>query len=487
MTTARLITWTAFLAVFAMAARVTVGPDTWWHLRTGETILETGEIPRTDSFSYTRAGEDWRIPGWLVQVPMAWLYRWGGPGALNLWVAAMVTLAFWFVHRAMVGGPFLKAFIIVLAATAAGVYWAARPYILTFLLAAVFLWILEDWRRGRADRLWWLPVLMVVWANGHGGFAAGVILWGVYLAGALLESFRAARETGSLRLGPRSGKLLAVGLAMLLAVAANPFGFEMLLYPFKTVSIEALQDFIQEWQSPNFHERQVWPFAAMIFLIFGAAGASKKGLSLEDFLLVSGWGFLGLLAGRNIALFALAGALVLARHAAPLLAGWSEATGVRLQPQRTVARPLSVVNWVLLLLIALAAGLKAWSVVPQQANRAAFEDFLPLGAVDFIEAERPPGRIFNTYNWGAYMLWALPEYPVFVDGRTDLYNDEVIGEWFVVVRGEEGWDRILDRWDVHLVLVEPGLPVVFLLEDAGWELLYEDDRSVVIARPEVPE
>ena len=76
-----------------MAARVAVDTDTWWHLRTGEWILEHGRIPQTDPFSFTRLGEDWRIPGWLVQAPMAWMYRLGGPGLLNLWVAGMVTLA----------------------------------------------------------------------------------------------------------------------------------------------------------------------------------------------------------------------------------------------------------------------------------------------------------------------------------------------------------------------------------------------------------
>jgi hypothetical protein len=72
-----------------------------------------------------------------------------------------------------------------------------------------------------------------------------------------------------------------------------------------------------------------------------------------------------------------------------------------------------------------------------------------LEAVDFLKENHPEGRLFNSYNWGGYLLWALPEYPVFVDGRTDLYNDEIIGQWSQVVRAEEGWQEVLARWDVH--------------------------------------
>jgi len=82
------------------------------------------------------------------------------------------------------------------------------------------------------------------------------------------------------------------------------------------------------------------------------------------------------------------------------------------------------------------------------------------GGGGIYQKTAPPGRLFNSYNWGGYLLWELPEYPVFIDGRTDLYNDELINEWLQVMRGEPGWQEALDRWQVRLVLLEPGAPVV---------------------------
>ena len=79
------------------------------------------------------------------------------------------------------------------------------------------------------------------------------------------------------------------------------------------------------------------------------------------------------------------------------------------------------------------------------------------------------------------MLWNLPEYPVFIDGRTDLYDDEIIDEWIKVVKGEAGWEATLDRWDVKIILIEPGMRVTSLLED-GWEKKYEDEMAQVWVR-----
>ena len=467
-----------FLAIFAMASRVSVDSDTWWHLRTGAWILEHRALPEKDPFSYTRLGAPWNVPGWVVQIPMVLIYESLGPAGLNLLTAAAATLAFAVIYPILDGGVFLKAFILILAASAAGVYWAARPYMLTFVLAAVFLVILEQYRTGRRNRLWLLPILMVLWANGHGGFAAGFLIYGIYLGGHFFREFPRTSLDGLKTALFKSQSFIWIGLALLLAVTVNPSGVARLAYPFQTVSIESLQDFIQEWQSPDFHQNQVQPFAWLIFLVFGAAAASKRGLTFEDFLLVSLFGYLGLISGRNIALFALVAALVLARHGAIVVERLPRWINVDRRPTGFQ----SALNFGLFLSLLAATGLKTYSVLPEAVNQAAYAKYLPVGAVEYLHNANPQGRMFNTYNWGAYLLWALPEYPVFIDGRTDLYTGEVIADWFQIARAEPGWEQKLDRWEVRLVLVEPGLPIADELLAAGWQVLYQDDLSVLLRR-----
>jgi hypothetical protein len=107
---------------------------------------------------------------------------------------------------------------------------------------------------------------------------------------------------------------------------------------------------------------------------------------------------------------------------------------------------------------------------------------LPVDAVEYIRQKRPEGRIFNSYNWGGYLLWVLPEYPVFVDGRTDLYADEIVDQWVQVVRAERGWQDILDFWNVKLILLEPHHSVIKELSENDWILMYKDDIAVVYRR-----
>ena len=494
MTLRKLVIWITFLAIFAMSARISVDTDTWWHLRAGQWIVEHRSVPQVDPFSYTRAGQPWQIPGWLVQAPMYIIYRLAGPGGLNIWTALMVTLAFAFLWKTLSGGPFLRAFILVLATAVSGVYWAARPYLVTFVLAAAFLWILEDYRWQRtplaARRLWWLPALMVAWANSHGGFAVGFILWGVYAFNELVSWLREGAffsnlaQLFNLKSSFKDPKftLFWSGLFLIAAVCLNPSGPVMLLYPFKTVAIGALQDYIAEWQTPNFHSLSVQPFIWLLLATFAAVGLSRRRLALTDFLLVGGFAYMGLLAGRNVALFALAAPPVLARHAEPIFAVLSRKMGYRgamldnLHPRRTR------LNRLLLGVLLLAALAKAGLVFPASVNEEHFAKSLPVAAVAHIRSTRPPGQLFNTYNWGAYLLWALPEYPVFLDGRTDLYNDEVINQWLQVVRAEDGWQEVLDAWQVRLILLEPTMPVVRVLPGAGWKLLYQDELAVVYGR-----
>ncbi len=352
-----------------MSARISMDTDTWWHLRAGQWIVENRAIPLTDSFSYTRLGQAWHYPGWLFQVPLFLIYRLSGPGGLNLLTAGMVTLAFSFIWRAMRGGVLLRAFVIILAATASGVYWAARPYLVTFVLAAVFLWILEEYRWHPSERstrrLWLLPLFMVVWANSHGGFVVGFLLWGVYWVGELAVWLSAGNLPARLKAfinKPNSlfqppAALFWLGCCLLLAVCLNPSGAEMLAYPLKTVSIGALQEYIQEWQSPDFHSLSVQPFAWLLLATFGVVGCSRRRLALTDFLLIAGFAYLGFMAGRNIALFALVSPLVLARHAE----AFANQVGERLKIRTETRLParLVVLNVFLILILGAAAFVKA--------------------------------------------------------------------------------------------------------------------------------
>lgn len=506
LTTQRLLIAILFVSIFAMAARVQVDTDTWWHLASGRWMVEHGEILKHDPFSHTMPGQPRIQHGWLVQIVMYGLYAALGHAGLVLGVAVVVTLTFAFVYPLGGGSPYLRAFTTLLAAITSAVVWVARPQIISLLLTAVFAYLLDRYkRRGRAP-LWLLPPLMVLWVNCHGGFITAFILLGAYIIGEGLNWLLgwyppsippASGGEASERQGGLSAHqirtLVIVALICLAAVVLNPQTYRLYAYPFQTVSIGVLRDFIQEWRSPDFHHLHLHPFIWMLLLTLAAMALSGRRADFTGLGLVAGLAYMSLLAGRNIALFALLDAPLLARYGGPALhrlweslqRRWGGATGeLRFRTHLSPGPRLVLLNWVLLGLVVIAALAKiALPLLPAEREKA-MSDFLPVEAVSYIEKEQPPGPMFNSYNWGGYLIWTLyPDYPVFVDGRTDLYGDSLLQDYLDVVLARENWRDVLTRYDARFVLIErDSILARFLAVDEGWRQSYVDDLAVVFVR-----
>ncbi len=482
----RLVIVVTFVGLFAMALRVSTDSDTWWHLRAGTWMIEQRQILTVDPFSLTRMGSPWVYPGWLAQVVMAALYGWLGYAGLNLLTAGMVTLAFACLWRALEGPELWRAAVVLLAGATSAVYWSARPHILSFALAAAFLVILEHWRTEGGRRLWALPPLMALWANLHGGFAIGLLLIGLYwLAEAIelvlpvaLGSARWSAQWAAQR--GRMAVLTVVAVLTAAAVGLNPAGPVMLLYPFKTVSIGVLRDYIQEWQSPDFHRPEVQPFLWLLFCTMLALAFSRRRPHAAEVLGVLAFAYLGFLAGRNIAIFALAAAPVLARHGHAALAPIASRVGTGRQVPEQLARRI---NLVLLFLVLVGAAAKAAVPLSNSHNERLLAQQAPMAAIAWIRAYQPAGPLFNSYNWGGLVVWALyPDYPSFVDGRTDLFDQDLLTAYLAAWRAAPGWQDTLERWQIRMALLEPEAPLVLALRTAGWEVAYADDQAVILLR-----
>ncbi|HEY43905.1 MAG TPA: hypothetical protein G4O11_07985 [Anaerolineae bacterium] len=341
-------------------------------------------------------------------------------------------------------------------------------------------------KSGEQGKLWILPPLMAVWSNLHGGFAIGFMLIGAYLLGELIEFVLIERNRRQSCIEVVRGHrvwtrtLLIIALACVVAVAFNPQGLQMLIYPFKTVSVGVLQDYIEEWQSPDFHRLEVQPFLWMLMLTIVALALSREKKRAVDLLFVVGFASLSLLAARNIATFALVAAPVFARHSyaavEPLLKRWMPGPNLR----EKIARRI---NLVLFALLALAALIKIALPLNDQINQEAVSKQVPVDAVAFLHEHPDLGPLYNSYNWGGYVIWALyPDHLSFVDGRTDLFGDEILEDYLAAWRAEPGWQHILDQWGIRIALLEPYAPLAFALEQAGWALLYEDEQAIIYGK-----
>ena len=493
--TNRLVLVLVLLLVFLMAARTPLDTDLWWHLRAGETTLQSGYPMLTDTLSYTRYGEAWINHSWLAEVVLALVFRAGGYLGLSLIVALTATASMAILYRQMAGPALFRAFIVLLATLVAAVVWSPRPQIFSLLLLAVSGLLLDDYRRNGMNRLWLLPPIFVLWSNVHGGYPLGLMVIGAYFAGEIVDDLLANASHRQVH-WRRLKILLVVLVACGLAVAINPNGAAMWRIPFQTIGVETLQTAIPEWASPDFHELVQQPFLWLLMLTVAGFALSGRRAAGAEWISVILFAAGGLMARRNFGPFAMIAAPILARqlwnavewflqaHAG----GFTPKTG-RI-PQRFAPAILKkAVNLTLVAAIGVTAFIKLFVVSQPQFVRAYGANVFPVRAVEWLKANpefatAPAGNLFNSYAWGGYLTWAYPESRVFVDGRTDLFGDEIISQWLNVVEGGDGWQDILHQWDIRVALIEPDRPAVALLVENGWREVYADSTAVILLRDE---
>ena len=496
LTPRRLLSVLLPLSLFVLAAQPQTDPDLWWHLRTGQWILENREIPHSDPFSFTMLGAHWVAHEWLADVGLYLLYQAGGLTALSIVTAQLVTATFMSVYFRSAMRPHIAVFTTLLAALAAAAAWGPRPAMLTMLFSAVTLTAL---RRARLNSrwLWSLPALFVLWANVHSGFFFGLVIVGATLAGESVEQYLARRgfANGDTALAPspigeRPLPIRTLAAALVLSTAAsalNPNGLELLAYPFFTLTSKAMQSYIAEWHSPDFHELHFLPLAALLMLLLLSFAISKRRPPAAELILLLGLSYESLVSLRNIPLFAIVAAPVLAGQCAALIVAARNQTARAADSAPAtgpvpVPRMMLILNWVLLVLFALVALLRVVSVF---AGPDPVAKEFPVQAANYLMSTKSAGPLLNSYNFGGYLIWRLyPTYPVFIDGRADVYGDAFMDEYYARMwQGYGDWREYLNRFKIRLVLMEKGGTLASLLRsEPGWQIVHEDDVAAVFQR-----
>ncbi len=477
-----------FFGLLAMTARPATDPDLWWHLRTGQWIVETGHVPHSDPFSFTRAGHAWVSHEWLSEAVFYGLWKHGGAAALIVFSAIVTTLGFMLLYRRCLSTgapPHWAAAATVLGALAAAPSWGVRPQMFTFTLASLLLWLVEG-GEDRPQLLFWIPPLFLLWLNLHAGFALGPALLFAYGVGLLLET--AGGNTPWQQARPIILRVLLLLLACLALVPLNPSGAHLYLYPVHTLLSSGMRSFIGEWRSPDFHAGLYRPLLLLWLLLLIALASLRsrpRGRVIAPLLLTS---FAALDAARHIPIFILL--------AIPVMAAALPAPGGnRAHVSKSVRRgapPAPLFNLAVILLMAVLTIAKWASLARDQDAHEASQ--FPQQAVAFLRSGDYARKLFVYYDWGGYAIWKLyPEYRVFVDGRADLYGDDLynddlynsdlLRQFNTAVELRTGWRDILDRWQVEAILVPPSCALAqALLLDSSWHTAFRDSQVIILLR-----
>lgn len=447
--------------------------DTYWHITTGNWILQNGAVPKHDPFSHTMRGAPWTAHEWLSDVLLALAHQAGGWTA----VVALTALAF-ATTIALLARALLRWLepIHALGFAAVGFlmtsnHLLARPHMLAIPLMLV--WTLELVRASEANRsprLWMLP-LMTVWANLHGGFTLGIALAFAFA----LEAFIAARKEQRL-----ASTAKAWGLFLALAVAASmvtPHGAAGLRFTWQILfeTNDALAR-VGEWRSPNFHILQ----PLELWLLGGLAFALYQGLRLPPvrLLLVLALIHLALKHIRNVELIGLLAPLFLA---SPLASHWRQKSGAAQQLEvadrffTKLARPAG--RGAIAVSVLLLAAVSVWTARTRPLEPP--ESVAPVLALKAVRQAGITGAVLNSYGSGGYLIYA--GIAPFIDGRADMYRD--LFKQFLdatELRTSDSLQKLLEKHQIAWTLLEPESSAVAMLDQLPqWSRLYADKSFVV--------
>jgi hypothetical protein len=502
--------------------------DIGWHIRTGEQILATHALPRTDPFSSTMQGQPWFAWEWLYDLLLGILHRACGLNGV-VWLCSLLVAATFALLLSQLlrrgTGLLLAIVLMLLAEAASAIHLYARPHIVSWLFSLLWFVVLEHWERCEHTSVprwipWFFPASMLLWVNLHGGWLFGVVLLGIYSFAVFVESWRTQDPFAAIRSSRRARAMAWAWVASVLATLVNPFGWRLHAHIYRYLSDRYLMDRIDEFRSPDFHGWAERCFAVILMLAliaFWSNGRSNNRikLRLSQLLVVLLAAYAGFYSSRNLPV----SSMLLALIAGPIL--WENLVSLAYKPGawqwvRNAADRVSKFSdrmgaqemqfrghlWpVLAVALALAICLQGGRLGSRQLMDAHFDpQRMPVAAVTFLQEELQGKQtstepVFSTDAWGGYLIYRMnpgrlnpgrlyPQRKVVVDDRHDLYGSGRIRQYLILTQAEPGWQSVLQEWQIRMALLPAGSTLANLLREVpqDWRVVYEDKVAVVFER-----
>lgn len=459
------------LTVLTLRSRFS-DPDMWWHLKMGEVIWTTHRIPTVDLFSYTTSHHTWIPHEWLSQLTIYAAYRAGGYSGLMAWLcilSALLLVAGYLLCSVVSGNPkvaFLGVLAIWLFAT---VGFAVRPHMIGYVLLLVELLLLHLGRTRNARWFWALPPLFALWVNCHASFFMGMVVAVITYVLSFI-GFQAGSLI-SVKWEPARRRYLVWSLALsVAALFMNPVGRSQVFYPIDTILHQSIGlSQVLEWQPLQITDPRAIPLLLLLLCVFLLVLIRRSELQLQELVFLAFGTWIALGHQRMLFVFGILIAPILSRMLSDLWGNYDAEHD----------HPLLNAGFIVLSLVA-----AVWAFPSQHALATQVEQANPVKAVTFLKTHHVSGRMLNDYVYGGYLIWAAPEYPVFVDGRSDVFEwAGVLGDFGKWAMLQNDPRELLDKYGIDFCLLSRGAPMARVLPlIGGWKVAYSDTQAMIFVR-----
>ncbi len=463
-----LILLTLFLILIAIPHTM-ADPDLWWHLRNAREAIGQRAVVTHDTYSFTVHGVPWMDHEWLSELAFYLSWLTGGANGIYFLSIALIESIFiavlWLCWRASHSVVTACASTLV-AALLATVSFGPRTLLFGWLCLVIQLVVLELFRDCPRAVLA-LPVLYLFWINLHGSWLIGLALLFLFTLTGLMRLDQSCLQHQSF--SPRQTRLLAIsGAALVPALLCNPWGWQLVTYPFNFAFKQTLNvASVQEWQSLDLHSMRGRLVLAGILLVAGRQLWKPRTWSLNELA----WLLIGLYSAFNYSRFL----FLLALLAAPAVS-----RSFPSRKQFPAAPPRFALNAMLLITLA------TLTLVTVRRQTCAKDEGLLLYPVAVLRALShipPQSRVFNEYSLGGYLEWYAPNTPVFIDSRMDIFEyNNILRDYLDIIHLNRSIE-LLDHYKIDHVLFAKSTPLIYLLQHtSGWKSSYQNENFILMDR-----
>lgn len=494
-----------FLVLVFMAAsyKISGDDDIFWHLATGRYIVEHKVVPDKDVFGHITSGNEWIPFEWGWDVMTYGLYNIGGLNAILLFRSLAFCFIFFVLYmllRKFKINSFLSIAVLFVLLVSIMDRFSARPHILTYIFFVLLLYILLSYkyidREGYAKKLYFIPVIFLLWANSHMGvLAGGLILFVFTITETIIYLKPRTFGSGEVKALDKTElrNLWIISAASAAMLLVNPHGFSTYIYAYDHTQMKMLES-VNEWQSP-FSPKMDFGFIITLYKVFIFAGIfvlyyafKKKDLFFA--LMYIAFVIYSIRAIRftvDYEMIIAAFVIISLSYILSLI----RSTDFKKVFNGNVLKGILAVFFIYII-----------SQVPSNAIYEKIQyyriygwginsDFMPVQLFDFMKENNISGTPYNHFGTGGYLVWNFPNEKNYIDSRN--LNDEIHNEYNSIMVMQPGFEKKLEERGVdYVIYLDPDLirrpndlkrlVTNYFSTNKKWKLVFWDDKSMMFVK-----
>lgn len=475
------------LLMFYFSFKLADDPDLGWHIRTGEEIIKRQEIPAVDWFTHSLPNFKWVDHEWLTDTIIYLIYKAGGPFALSLISSLIIIYTFGFLL-----GKTMKEnlsidhqfFIGLLAVIVINEFIGVRPQILALLGTAFVLVIIKKLRiNPQSKSIYLLPVLFLLWANIHASFALGLFVLVIIAVSEAVKTLFLEKgaifkfiDKGFTLSKDALRKLAIIIPACILITLINPYSYRIYEEIARTLTDTYAHTHINEWMRPDFETTLGISFLAFASLIIIIFFIRKGRMDITYFAFFMIFFLLSLQSKRHIPIFITLSTPYLLESSKFFYENFIF---------KILRMKLIIIGLLAITIYLIFFKEKFQFTIKKSFHEDQIDASNPVKAVDYLRRNPIPGNMLNEYNWGGYMIKALPGVKVLCDGRTAHWKEDGkhLLRDFLDAANNERADEVIEAYQINFVFVESDRGIISYLQNKPeWKTVYSDDKAVIMKK-----